>query len=72
MEIDSELPEVLGGLGLERPTRGLYRNQIIQNSAKAVVKAKLVQGAEEMPATRSDTFHRINDAMFGILDRLPK
>jgi GMP synthase (glutamine-hydrolysing) len=46
--------------------------QIVQNSANEVVQAKYVQGAEEMLATRSDTFHRINDAMFGILDRLPK
>jgi GMP synthase-like glutamine amidotransferase len=46
--------------------------QMVQHGDNEMVPDKYVQSAADVLAAPSDRFQRMNNAMFGILDRLPK
>jgi hypothetical protein len=46
--------------------------QIVQNCKTEIVQAEYIQSADEILAVKGQNYSQINNAMFGILDRLPK
>jgi len=45
--------------------------RLVENCGNEIIRAKYIQSAEEILSASPDLFQKINDATFGILDRLP-